>query len=85
LLFLGSDFLGYQITPTTLLPGAKTIEHYRANMIRLYERDGQDKRIEPYQRRWMGWVKGGLGDYLSPGQSSLANLQYGKHKLLITF
>lgn len=62
----GFDFLGFHISPTTVFSATHTVQQYRVNRARLYEQGASPRRIEHYQHRWRGWVKGMLGDYMSP-------------------
>jgi len=74
----GFEFLGYHISPTTVLPATRTVRQYAANISRLYEQGASQKRIEQYQRRWMGWCTGKLGDMVSPSfVKQYVELSYG--------
>jgi hypothetical protein len=59
------DFLGYRISPNSLLPATRTLQQYCTHIDRLYEQGAHESRIEQYRRRWRAWVKGGLSDRVS--------------------
>ena len=72
----GFDFLGYSISPNSLLPATRTLQQYCTHIDRLYEQGAHESRIEQYRRRWRAWVKGGLSDIpsLSPCTTGWAGL-----------
>ncbi len=57
----GFDFLGYRISPHGLAVASGTVLKFVERMCRLYERGADTVRISNYVRRWLGWVRSGLG------------------------
>ncbi len=61
----GFDFLGYHLWPDRIMVAQATVERFLARVTRLYEQEqGRPLRSAPlgsYVRRWVGWVRGGVG------------------------
>ncbi len=57
----GFDFLGYWFSATGVRVAVKTVDRMRAKVTRLYEQGASVGRIGDYLRRWVAWVRGGLG------------------------
>ncbi|MCP4546681.1 MAG: hypothetical protein GY835_09490 [bacterium] len=57
----GFDFLGYRFGPEGVRVAEGTVGRFVERASRLYEQGAEVDRIGEYVRRWVGWVRGGLG------------------------
>ena len=58
----GFDFLGYRFASTGLIGVARqSVERFVERATRLYEQGADRSRIGEYVRRWLKWVKAGVG------------------------
>ena len=67
----GFDFLGYHFSPKGLAAAKATIQKYVERANRLYEQERTKGPTNPsllgeYVRRWVGWLRGGLGEAAIP-------------------
>jgi hypothetical protein len=64
----GFDFLGYHFEKDALgvrvRPGEATVRRYMARVAEMYEEGASAEDVAAYERRWFGWVRGGLGGIL---------------------
>ena len=62
----GFDFLGYRIRAgARLRPSAEGLRRLRERARRLYEREGDTRRLRQYVLRWWWWFLGGLDGIVS--------------------
>jgi len=65
----GFDFLGYHFSPAGLSVAQKTVEHFLARAIRLYEQEPGEpldsSRLGVYVQRWVRWTTSGLDGPMS--------------------
>ncbi len=71
---LGFDSLSYHFGPAGFTVAAKTIEQFVARAVRLYEQEPGEAlasaRLGSYVRRWVRWIRSGLGEPLNTGLPS---------------
>jgi RNA-directed DNA polymerase len=60
----GFDFLSYRLSPGGIAVAPATAERFGARLTRHEERGAAACRIGEYVRRWCGWVRSGLGDWV---------------------
>ncbi len=63
------DFLGYHFSPRGLTPARQTIENLLERAIRLYGQEPGEEmapvRLGAYVRRWEGWARAGLDNWIA--------------------
>ncbi len=57
----GFDFLGYHFGPYGVRVAEGTVGRFVERASRLYEQGAEVDRIGEYVRRWLAWVRGGIG------------------------
>ena len=50
-----------------VVPGEKTVQRYMTRIAEMYEQGADAEEIAGYERRWFGWVRGGLEGVLEEG------------------
>lgn len=68
----GFAFLGYHLTPTTLAPAAKTIEHRVQQLAQLYEQGAALTRIGRYVHNGWRWLCSGVAGIMAAGAPAAA-------------
>ena len=68
----GFSFLGYEFNEAELTDVAQpTRERFVQRFRQLHEQGATQSRIGEYVRRWLVWVKSGLGEIITTGRDSL--------------
>jgi hypothetical protein len=77
----GFDFLGYHFEKDAqgvrLRPGEATVRRYMERVAEMYADGASAEEVAAYERRWFGWVRGGLGGYFGGGVRGLWLRFYG--------